>query len=58
MQQIHFKKYSKIIAPYSDIYIAVLCAVFQESRCDVLILIHPEGNFRFRQLIAVNVFKQ
>lgn len=56
LQQIHYKK-KKIIAPYSEDYIAVLCAVFQESRFGVLIFIQPEGNFRFRQLIAVNVFQ-
>lgn len=56
MQQIHFKKIFKNQAPYSDVYIAVLCAVFQESRCGVLIFIHPEWNFRFRHLIAVKSF--
>lgn len=55
MQQIPLKKYSRIIEPYNEVYIAVLCAVFQECRCGVLIFIHPEGNFRFRQIIAVNV---
>ena len=56
MQQIPFQKYSRIIEPYSEVYIVVLCAVIQESRCGVLIFIYPEGNFRFRQLITVKRF--
>ena len=51
------KKYSRTIEPYNEVYIAVLCAVFQECCCGVLNFIHPEGNFRFRQIIAINVFQ-
>lgn len=57
MQQIPLKKYSRVIEPYNEVDIAVLCAVFQECLCGVLIFIHPERNFRFRQIIAVNVFQ-
>ena len=43
MQQIHFKKIFKNQAPYSDVYIAVLCAVFQESRCGIYAYFHTPG---------------